>query len=64
MVGQHIGSRDISYHCPILGSKPFNVSNEWFTNKKFIPFVENEWREIILEGMSDYVIKEKLQLLK
>ncbi|XP_058783058.1 uncharacterized protein LOC131657708 [Vicia villosa] len=72
IVGQNICSRDISDHCPIWiikdkedwGPKPFKVNNEWFTFKSFIPFVDKSWNEAVVEGRSDFVLKEKLQILK
>ncbi|XP_058726233.1 uncharacterized protein LOC131597559 [Vicia villosa] len=72
VVGQLIGERDISDHFPIClvldeenwGPKPFKFNNKWFSNKNFIPFVEKEWREIIVEGRGDFILKEKLWILK
>ncbi|XP_058726606.1 uncharacterized protein LOC131597964 [Vicia villosa] len=63
VVGQLIGDRDISDHFPIWiktdvanwGPKPFKFNNEWFSLDSFIPFVE---------GRGDFVLKEKLRLLK
>ncbi|XP_058775485.1 uncharacterized protein LOC131649744 [Vicia villosa] len=46
------------------GPKPFKVNNEWFTFKSFIPFVDKSWKEAVVEGRSDFVLKEKLRLLK
>ncbi|XP_058777150.1 uncharacterized protein LOC131651507 [Vicia villosa] len=72
VVGQLISQRDISDHCPIWlvmdnnnwGPKPFKFTNEWFSYNSFIPFVEKEWNEIKVEGRGDFVLKEKLKLLK
>ncbi|XP_058774884.1 uncharacterized protein LOC131649153 [Vicia villosa] len=57
VVGQQIGDRDISDHCPIWivadkmdwGPKPFKFNNEWFQYKEFIGFVEKEWNGLDLE---------------
>lgn len=69
--GQLIGDRDISDHCPIWiipdlnwGPKPFFFNNEWFSFESFIPFVELEWNKLSVQGRGDYVLKEKLRLLK
>ncbi|XP_058732644.1 uncharacterized protein LOC131604201 [Vicia villosa] len=72
VIGQLIGDRDISDHCPIWimsdkcnwGPKPFKFNNEWFSFDSFIPFVEGEWKSLKLEGRADYVLKEKLRILK
>lgn len=72
VVGQLIGDMDISDHCPIWiisdnhdwGPKPFKFNNEWFTFDSFIPFVEQEWNKLIVRGRGDFVLKEKLRLLK
>ncbi|XP_058746404.1 uncharacterized protein LOC131619312 [Vicia villosa] len=72
VVGQRICSRDISNHFPIWlvkdnedwGPKSFKINNEWFTFKSFIPFVEKSWKEIVIEGRSDFVLKEKFRILK
>ncbi|XP_058747040.1 uncharacterized protein LOC131620033 [Vicia villosa] len=50
VVGQLVGDRDISDHCPVWlvvdklnwGPKPFKFNNEWFTFSSFLPFVEKE----------------------
>ncbi|XP_058744347.1 uncharacterized protein LOC131616936 [Vicia villosa] len=67
-----IGSRDISDHCPVWliinkedwGPKPFLFNNEWFSDKDFIPFVKKEWLALKLNGRGDFVLKEKLRLIK
>ncbi|XP_058726536.1 uncharacterized protein LOC131597893 [Vicia villosa] len=72
VMGQFIGDRDISDHCPIWilkdqrnwGPKPFKFNNEWFSFDSFIPFVEKEWKILKVEGRGDFVLKEKLRLLK
>ncbi|XP_058726467.1 uncharacterized protein LOC131597819 [Vicia villosa] len=72
VVGQLIGDRDISDHCPIWlcrdncnwGPKPFRFNNEWFSFDAFIPFVEKEWSSLKVEGRGDFVLKEKIRLLK
>lgn len=71
-VGQLIGKRDISDHCPVWiminnldwGPKPFKFNESWFRNKDFVLFVEKELKDMNVQGRSDYVIKEKLRLLK
>ncbi|XP_058783145.1 uncharacterized protein LOC131657804 [Vicia villosa] len=72
VVGQVIGDRDISNHCPVWlvmdgldwGPKPFRFNNEWFSSNLFIPFVEKEWKSMKVEGRGDFILKEKLRLLK
>lgn len=72
MIGQLIGSRDISNHSPIwiaadnsnLGPKPFKFNNEWFPFDSFLPFVDKEWKSLKVEGRGDFVLKEKFRLLK
>ncbi|XP_058784431.1 uncharacterized protein LOC131659235 [Vicia villosa] len=72
VIGQFIGDRDVSDHCPIWvkldkvnwGPKPFRFNNEWFSFESFIPFVEGEWKGMKIEGRGDFVLKEKLRLLK
>lgn len=72
MVGHYIGKRDISNHCPIWlkvnkedwGAKPFKSNDSWFINKAFLKFMEVEWKNLIVKGMSDFLIKEKFKLLK
>ncbi|XP_058784579.1 uncharacterized protein LOC131659399 [Vicia villosa] len=72
IISQKIGERDISDHCPVWlvfdnndwGPKLFKFTNEWFSLKSFIPFVEKEWKEIKVEGRGDFVLKEKLRILK
>ncbi|XP_058742118.1 uncharacterized protein LOC131614567 [Vicia villosa] len=46
------------------GHKSFKFNNEWFSFKFFIPFVESEWKGFKVEGRGDFVLKEKLYLLK
>ncbi|XP_058746742.1 uncharacterized protein LOC131619688 [Vicia villosa] len=72
VVGQLVGLRDISDHCPEWlvvdnkdwGPKPFKFNNEWFQHKELMPFLEREWKELIVNGHGDYVLKEKLRILK
>ncbi|XP_058760200.1 uncharacterized protein LOC131633504 [Vicia villosa] len=72
VVGQLIEDRDISDHSPVWivsdvtnwGPKPFKFNNEWFSLESFMPFGENEWKKIKLEGKGDFVLKEKLRLFK
>ncbi|XP_058740910.1 uncharacterized protein LOC131613240 [Vicia villosa] len=50
VVGQWIGMRYISDHCPVWlmvdkedwGPKPFKFNNEWFSDKSFFDFVKKE----------------------
>ncbi|XP_058741999.1 uncharacterized protein LOC131614433 [Vicia villosa] len=72
VVGQLIGQRDVSDHCPVWlvidkenwGPKPFKFNNEWFNNKDFLLFVEFEWKAIIISGRGDFVLKEKFRIIK
>ncbi|XP_058746651.1 uncharacterized protein LOC131619583 [Vicia villosa] len=72
VVGQLIGKRDISDHSPVWlvmddvnwGPKPFKFNNEWFSLYSFLPFVEKEWNDMVVEGRGDFVLKEKLRRLK
>ncbi|XP_058765712.1 uncharacterized protein LOC131639232 [Vicia villosa] len=72
VLGQLIGDRDISDHCPIWllsnkvdwGPKPFIFNNEWFSNKDFLSFVEEEWKGMEVSGRGDFVLKEKLRIIK
>ncbi|XP_058733490.1 uncharacterized protein LOC131605112 [Vicia villosa] len=40
------------------------VNDCWFEDSSFLPFVEKVWRSIKVEGRSDYILKEKLRILK
>ncbi|XP_058770694.1 uncharacterized protein LOC131644257 [Vicia villosa] len=70
--GQRVGERDISDHCPIWlevdmnnwSPKPFKFNNEWFSCDTFYAFVEKEWRSFRVSGRGDFVLKQKLFLLK
>lgn len=72
VTGQWIGSRDISYHCPIWllrankdwGPKPFRVFNAWFEHEDFLPFVKDCWTSFAVSGPKAFVVKEKFKLLK
>ncbi|XP_058776630.1 uncharacterized protein LOC131650952 [Vicia villosa] len=72
IIGQFIGDRDLSDHCPIWllsdksnwGPKPFRFNNEWFSKYYFIPFVEKEWNSLKVGERGDFVLKEKLKLFK
>ncbi|XP_058753015.1 uncharacterized protein LOC131626202 [Vicia villosa] len=72
VIGQRIGERDVSDHCPIWlevdsknwGPKPFKFNNEWFSCSSFYAFVEKEWKSFKVEGRGDFVLKQKLFLLK
>ncbi|XP_058775462.1 uncharacterized protein LOC131649721 [Vicia villosa] len=72
VVGQRIDERDVSDHCPVWlvagmedrGPKPFKFKNECFGSKEFMTFVEKEWAVLEVSGRGDFVLKEKLRLLK
>ncbi|XP_058786822.1 uncharacterized protein LOC131661328 [Vicia villosa] len=72
VIGQMVEDRDVSDHCPVWlicdkanwGPKPFKVNKEWFSNKDFLPFVKKEWISIKVEGRGDFILKEKLRILK
>ncbi|XP_058733771.1 uncharacterized protein LOC131605433 [Vicia villosa] len=72
IISQKIGSRNILDHCPIWiiinqidwVPKPFIVNNGQFDNKKFLPFVEKVWGSLEVSSRGDFVLKEKLRLLK
>ncbi|XP_058739159.1 uncharacterized protein LOC131611049 [Vicia villosa] len=72
VIGQLIGERDISDHCPIWlvvenmnwGPKPFRFNNQWFSFDSFLQFVEKEWRNMKVNDRGDFVLKENLRLLK
>ena len=46
------------------GPKPFRVLDCWFDNKDFVSFMEKEWTIIKVVGRSDFMIMEKLKILK
>ncbi|XP_058776295.1 uncharacterized protein LOC131650610 [Vicia villosa] len=72
VVGQLIEQRDVSDHCPVWlivdkedwGPKPSKFNNEWFHNKDFMRFVEEEWKAIIVSGRGDFILKEKFRIIK
>ncbi|XP_058785957.1 uncharacterized protein LOC131660684 [Vicia villosa] len=72
IAGQLVGERDISHNCPVWlveyndnwGPKPFKFNNEWFSLDSFLPFIEKEWKSLHIEGRGDFILKEKLRLLK
>lgn len=65
-------NRDISDNKPIWikgnhidwGSKLFKISNAWLDHKDFIPFVSSVWNSFSVKGREDFILKEKLKLLK
>lgn len=71
IVGQRIGLRTISDHCPVWliinkenwGPKPFLMNNSWIEDKEFLPFVEEEWAKLKVTGRGEFFLKEKLCLL-
>lgn len=72
ILGQHVGKRDISDHFPInikaskgdWGPKLIRFNNCWVSHKDFLSFVEKPWNYFVVEGGGDYILKEKLKLLK
>ncbi|XP_058741681.1 uncharacterized protein LOC131614072 [Vicia villosa] len=72
VMGQRIEERGALDHCPVWlvvdtknwGPKPFKFNNEWFRNKDFLRYVEEESAAIQVSGRGDFVLKEKLRLLK
>ncbi|XP_058740865.1 uncharacterized protein LOC131613190 [Vicia villosa] len=72
VVAQLIGMWDISDHCPVWlvtnredwGPKPFKFNNNWFQHKELLEFVEREWKELEVYGIGDYVLKEKIEIVK
>ncbi|GAU16309.1 hypothetical protein TSUD_299410 [Trifolium subterraneum] len=72
VLGQWIGYRDISNHCPVWlfskscnwGPKPFRVINGWLDHPNFLYFVDTSWKSFNVQGKKAFVLKEKLKLLK
>lgn len=72
IIGQFIDDRNISDHYPVWlsidnknwGPKPFRVKDSWFDNAVFLPYVEKEWKNLQVGGRSDFILKEKMRLLK
>lgn len=72
VVGQFIGSRDVSDHCPIWlevdktdwGSKSFKFNNEWFSHLDFLPFMKKEWESLEVRGRGDFILKGKFRIIK
>lgn len=46
------------------GPKSFKMLDCWFSDSKFIEFVEEAWRNMNFEGWVAFVLKEKLKELK
>ncbi|CAL5202946.1 unnamed protein product [Lathyrus oleraceus] len=46
------------------GPKSFKFNNCWLKHKDFSNFVDKEWRSFKVMGRGDFVLKEKLKLLK
>ncbi|KAI5391712.1 hypothetical protein KIW84_076498 [Lathyrus oleraceus] len=71
-VGQYVGNRDLSDHCPIWmkaskedrGPKPFKFNNSWLNHPEFSLFLKKVWKYFKVEGRGDFVLKEKLRQLK
>ncbi|CAK8573237.1 unnamed protein product [Lathyrus sativus] len=72
IVGQVVGVRDIFDHSPIWlksctvdwSPKPFIFNNNWFSHKDFYLFVKVKWNGFVVSGRGDFVLKEKLRMLK
>ncbi|XP_058759232.1 uncharacterized protein LOC131632500 [Vicia villosa] len=72
VINQRIGNRDISDHVPInlncgdvdWGPKPFRFNNAWINHKDFKEFICNEWAKLKIDGRGDFILFEKLKLLK
>lgn len=72
IIGQWVGKRDISDHCPIWlkccvkdwGPKSFKFNNCWMDHENFNDFVRKEWKRCVVKGRGDFVMIEKLKLLK
>lgn len=72
VIDQRIGVRDFSDHTPIRlncgvidwGPKPFRFNNSWLKHKDFKEFVCSEWGKLKMVGRGDFVLFEKLKLLK
>lgn len=72
IVGQYVGNKDISDHFPIwlkacnedCGSKSFKFNNCWFNHKDFSKFIEEEWLSFKVSSRGDFVLREKLRILK
>lgn len=69
---QWIGDRYISDHCPVWwvssslnwGPKPSKFNNCWLEHKDFKKFVQVRWPSFQIKGRCDFVVTEKLKLLK
>ncbi|GAU51623.1 hypothetical protein TSUD_414500 [Trifolium subterraneum] len=72
ILGQWIGNRDISDHCPVWlicsnlnwGPKPFKFNNCWLKHPELSLFVTRIWVKMNVTGKKAFVIKEKLKRLK
>lgn len=72
IIGQIIGKTDISDHCPIWLKacnedwcpKPFKFNNNWLKHPDFQLFIKKKWQSFKVKGLGDFVLKEKLRLLK
>ncbi|KAI5416727.1 hypothetical protein KIW84_041666 [Lathyrus oleraceus] len=72
IVGQIVGTRDISDHYPIWlkassenwGPKPFKFNNCWLNHKYFARLIEEEWLSFKVLERGDFFLKEKLRMLK
>ncbi|XP_058776002.1 uncharacterized protein LOC131650307 [Vicia villosa] len=46
------------------GPKPFRFNNAWINHKDFKEFICNEWAKLKIDGRGDFILFEKLKLLK
>lgn len=46
------------------GPKAFKIFNCWLEHKDSVPFINMVWKLTKVNGMTTYVIKEKLKILK
>jgi len=64
--------RDVSDYFPLVlkvsgwdwGPKTFRFNNFWLEKKNFKELVEGRWRNYQVNGWMDFVLKEKLKMLK
>lgn len=67
-----MGNKDILDHKPIWikGNhtdwvpKPFKYFDAWLDHKGFLPFMLYAWNSFLVKGRVNFILKEKLKLLK
>lgn len=67
-----VGDRNLCDHCPIWlqanhhnwDPKPFYLLKCWFDHEGFISFLEEVWNSVPIHEKVNFVLKEKLKLLK